>query len=178
MSVDQPCCRGHGGRRRWPLCGRWQPAARRWAIQLWRPPYNDANLWLETTCPRDRQAPARRRRLNHCGTYGVAGRHAGYERSALRFRSFSLHAFAIHEASLSVNRWRPVSARYPARMAHALAIWAACLYARGRTAEAARVIGECLAFSGQSHGLRPHGPRKRRHRTGRARTIQGGTRAA
>lgn len=75
-----------------------------------------------------------------------------YERSALRFRSFSLHAFAIQEASLSVARWRPVSARYPARMAHALAIWAACLYTRGRTAEAARVIDECLAFSGQSHG--------------------------
>ncbi|GIJ44025.1 hypothetical protein Val02_09110 [Virgisporangium aliadipatigenens] len=64
----------------------------------------------------------------------------------MRFSRIGEHAWAIQEADRAVDLLRPVAGRYPAAMARALAVRAACLHVRGRTAEAARDVDEALAY--------------------------------
>ncbi|GAA1030488.1 hypothetical protein GCM10009557_22640 [Virgisporangium ochraceum] len=68
------------------------------------------------------------------------------ESQALRFSLLGRHAWAIADADEAVALWRPVAGQHPAAMARAVAVRAWCLHVRGRTAEAARDVEECLAF--------------------------------
>ncbi|MGW4463994.1 hypothetical protein [Micromonospora sp. NPDC004704] len=75
-----------------------------------------------------------------------------YERGALGYSSSGFHPYAIHLANRSVDRWRPFATRYPARLARALAVQAACLHARGRTEQASSALDECLDLCARAHG--------------------------
>jgi tetratricopeptide (TPR) repeat protein len=71
---------------------------------------------------------------------------------ALRWSRAGRHGWAIDAANEAVALRRPVAEQQPAAMARALAVRAACLHVRGRTAEAAGDVDECLAFRGRANG--------------------------
>ncbi|MEU8261588.1 hypothetical protein AB0C02_13335 [Micromonospora sp. NPDC048999] len=68
------------------------------------------------------------------------------EARALHWSRAGRHAWAIHLANEAVALRRPIAEQHPAAMARALAVRAVCLHVRGRTAEAARDVDECLAY--------------------------------
>jgi tetratricopeptide (TPR) repeat protein len=74
------------------------------------------------------------------------------EASALHWSNAGRHAWAIDAANEAVALRRPVAEQHPAAMARALAVRAACLHVRGRTAEAARDVDECLAYRDRACG--------------------------
>jgi len=65
---------------------------------------------------------------------------------ALRWADSGQYAWAIDAANEAVAVRRPLADQHPAAMARALAVRSMCLHVRGRTAEAARDVDECLAF--------------------------------
>jgi hypothetical protein len=75
-----------------------------------------------------------------------------HERRAITHASLGFLPYAIHLADRSVAVWRPVATTYPAAMARALAVRAACLHLRGRNPDAAAAADECLRFCGRAHG--------------------------
>ncbi|MEV4624931.1 hypothetical protein AB0J90_01385 [Micromonospora sp. NPDC049523] len=75
-----------------------------------------------------------------------------YERNALGYSASGFHPYAIQLAGRSVDRWRPFAARYPARLARALAVQAACLHVRGKTGESSRILDECLGLCARAYG--------------------------
>ncbi|MFG2040353.1 hypothetical protein [Dactylosporangium sp. NPDC048998] len=74
------------------------------------------------------------------------------EVSALQWSRAGRHPWAIDLANEAVALRRPLAEQEPAAMARALAVRAACLYVRGRTAEAARDVDECLAYRDRASG--------------------------
>lgn len=71
---------------------------------------------------------------------------------ALDWSEDGRHAWAINAANDAVELWRPVAAQHPAAMARALATRARCLHLRGRIAEAAWDVAECLEYRERAHG--------------------------
>lgn len=71
---------------------------------------------------------------------------------ALRWSRAGRHAWAIDAANEAAALRRPVAEQHPAAMARALAVRVVCLQVRGRTAEAARDVDECLTYAGRANG--------------------------